>query len=75
MTFFGQSTSLLTWYDIFGLSTQVTSRQIDLSQLVTQAVSRKLESIQLKTQTAFQELTQNQLMSHVDSHVLIHIYS
>ena len=75
MTFLG--IQLHRWIGItfFGLSTQVPSRQIDLSQLMTQAVSRRLESIQLMTQTAFQELTHNQLMTQMDSQVLIQIDS
>ena len=39
---------------ILGLSTQMSSREIDSNQLVTQAVSRRVESIQLMTQVAFQ---------------------
>ena len=39
---------------LFGLKTQMSSREIDSNQLMTQAVSRKVESIQLMTQAAFQ---------------------
>ena len=67
-------------WPFLGLSAQViwfesTPRLTDLNQLTSQAVSRRLESIQLVTEAAFQELTQNQLMTQVDSQVLIQIDS
>ena len=67
-------------WPFLGLSAQViwfesNPRLTDLNQLTSQAVSRRLESIQLVTEAAFQELTQNQLMTQVDSQVLIQIGS
>ena len=43
----------LAW-SFLGLSTQMSSREIDSNQLMTQAVCRRVESIQLMTKAAFQ---------------------
>ena len=60
---------------LFGLSSQVPSREIDSNKLITQTVSWKPESIRLMTQGGFQELTQNEFTTHVDFPGMIQIHS
>ena len=54
MLFLGLSRSIWLGVTIFGLLTQISSREIDSNQLKTQSVFWKVESIQLMTQVAFQ---------------------